>query len=89
MVTHEELNGRAMGLGILFGDRLSLQTQEIVHELVEHNEPGIALEMTADMLAEGGAPVTDRERAEMLDLVSVMGMDDGVEQSLAPCPRRV
>ena len=47
-----------MGLLILFGDRLSLQTQEIVHELVEHNESGIALEMMAEMLAEGGAPVT-------------------------------
>ena len=44
-----------MGLLILFGDRLSLQTQEIVHELVEHNESGIALEMMAEMLAEGGA----------------------------------
>ena len=78
-----------MGLLILFGDRLSLQTQEIVHELVEHNESGIALEMMAEMLAEGGAPVTDRERAETLDLVSDMGMDDGVEQSLAQCPRRL
>ena len=89
MVTYEEVNGRAIGLLILFGDRLSVQTQEIVHELVEHNESGIALEMMADMLAEGGAPVTDRERAEMLDLVSEMGMDDGVERSLALCPRRV
>ena len=78
-----------MALLILFGDRLSLQTQEIVHELVEHNESGIALEMMADMLAQGGAPVTDRERAEMLDLVSEMSMEDGVEQSLAQCPRRV
>lgn len=78
-----------MGLLILFGDRLSLQTQEIVHELVEHNESGIALEMMAEMLAEGGAPVTDRERAEMLDLVSEMAMANGVEQSLAQCPRRV
>ena len=74
---------------ILLGDRLSLQTQEIVHELVEHNESGIALEMMAEMLAEGGEPVTDRERAEMLDLISVMGMDDGVERSLERCPRRV
>lgn len=44
--------------------------------------------MMADMLAEGGAPVTDRERAEMLDLVSEMGMDEGVERTLALCPRR-
>lgn len=57
-------------------------------ELVELNESGIALEMMAVMLAERGAPVTDRERVEMLGLVSEMGMDNGVERSLALCPRR-
>jgi hypothetical protein len=56
---------------------------------VEHNESGIALEMMADMLAERGAPVTDRNRAEMLDLVSEMGIDSRVERSLGLCPRRV
>jgi hypothetical protein len=37
-----------MGMLIRLGDRLTLQTQEIVHELVEHNEAGVALEIMAD-----------------------------------------
>ena len=88
MPDHEEVSGRAMGILIRLGDRLSVQTQEIVHELVEHNESGVALEVMADMLAEAGASITDHERNEMLQLVSDMGMDDGVGRSLEMCPRR-
>ena len=83
MPDHEEVSGRAVGILIRLGDRLSLQTQEIVHELVEHNESGVALEVMADMLAESGASITDPERNEMLRLVSDMGMDDGVGSQLA------
>jgi hypothetical protein len=88
MVSHEDVNGRTMGLLIRFGDRLTLQTQEIVHELVEHNESGVALEIMADMLAEARAPIADSERAEMLKLVSDMRMDGGVQQVLRSCPHR-
>ena len=49
MLSHEDVNGRAMGILIRLGDRLSLQTQEIVHELVDHNESGVALEIMADI----------------------------------------
>ena len=77
-----------MGLLIRFGDRLSLQTQEIVHELVDHNESGVALEIMAGMLAEAGAGITDSERSEMLQLVSEMQMDDRVARSLRLCPER-
>jgi hypothetical protein len=88
MSDSEGVSGRTMGLLIRLGDRLSLQTQEIVDELVEHNEPGVALEMMADMLGEAGASITDQERTEMLQLGSHMGMDDGVHRSLEACPRR-
>jgi hypothetical protein len=52
VVSHEEINGTNMALLIRPGDRLSLQTQELVRELVEHNESGVALEIMADMLGE-------------------------------------
>jgi hypothetical protein len=71
-----------------FRDRRNLQTQEIVHELVDHNQSGGALEIMADMLAEACALITDQERAEMLELLSERGMDDRVERSLEMCPRR-
>jgi hypothetical protein len=89
VASHEEVTGRAMALLICLGDRLSLRTQEIVHELVDHNESEVALEIMADMLSEADASITDLERAEMLELVSEMGMDDRVEQVLELCPRKV
>jgi hypothetical protein len=41
-----------------------------------------------DLLTEVGASITDQERADVLQLVSEMGMDDQVERSLELCPRR-
>ena len=88
MLSHEDASGRVMEILIRLGDRLSLQTQAIVDELVDDNEPGVALEIMADRLAEAGASISDRERTDMLQLVSDMGMDDGVERTLELCPRR-
>jgi hypothetical protein len=77
-----------MGLLIRLGDRLSLQTQEFVHDLLDHNERGVALETMADALGDAGAPITDSERTEMLQLVSEMRMGDRVERALRLCPER-
>jgi hypothetical protein len=77
-----------MGILIRLGDRLSLQTQEIVHELVDHNESGVALEIMADMLAEAVTSITGWERTEVLQLACATGMDDRVQRSLEVCPRR-
>jgi hypothetical protein len=88
VLSHEDASGRVMEILIRLGDRLSLQTQAIVDELVDDNEPGVALEIMADRLAEAGASISDRERTDMLQLVSDMGMDDGVERTLELCPRR-
>jgi len=86
--SYEEVSSRAMAILIRLEDRLSLQTQEIVRELVDHNESGVALEIMADKLAEAGASISDRERTDMLQLVSEMGMDDQVGRTLELCPRR-
>jgi hypothetical protein len=58
VVTPEEGDGRTAGMLILFGDRLSLHTQEIVHEPVGQRT-GCRPRMMADMSAEGGAPLTE------------------------------
>lgn len=87
--SNEELNGRVMGLLIHFGDRLSLQTQELVHEMVDHNERGVALETLIDVLGSLSMPITDSERAEVRSLAEAMKMTDGlIEQALGNCPRR-
>ena len=81
--------GRVLGLPIQFSDRLSLQTQELVHEMVDHNERGVALETKVDVLGCEGTAVSDQERRDALALASAMGMTDGfVESALAKCPRQ-
>ena len=75
-----------MGLLIRLGDRLDLKTQRWVHEFLDHNELGLALETMAEALSEAAAPISDHERAEMLDLVADMRMDGRVSHALALCP---
>jgi hypothetical protein len=82
----EALNGQLMGLLIRLGDRVNLQTQDFVHEFIDHNEQGLALETLAEALAEGHAPVTDDERGELHGLAIRMQMDDFVPNAVARCP---
>ncbi len=82
----EALNGQLMGLLIRMGDRVDLQTQDFVHEFIDHNEQGLALETLAEALGDAGARVTNDERSEMLDLARQMEMDDFVPNALARCP---
>jgi hypothetical protein len=84
----EDLRGRLLGLLIRLGDRLDLQSQDFVHEFLDHNEQGLALETMADALSEAGAPITDDERSEMLAFVVEMDMGGRVESALALCPTR-
>ena len=85
---YDDIRGRLMGLLVRLGDRLDLPTQDWVHEFLDHNELGLALETMADGLGEAGAPVEDQERSEILALVGVMRMDDRVPRALALCPPR-
>lgn len=48
----------------------------------------IALETMAEMLCEYDQPVTSSERADFMQLVRRMAMDDRVERNLALCPDR-
>jgi hypothetical protein len=76
-----------MAILIRLADRLDPRTQEWVHEFLDHNELGLALETMADALSEAASPISDDEHAEMLDLVADMQMDGRVPRALALCPR--
>lgn len=86
--SHDDLGGRLRGLLIGVEDRLPPQTRDLVIELVDASEFGIALETMAEMLCEYDQPVTSSERADFMQLVRRMAMDDRVERNLALCPDR-
>lgn len=83
----EELGGQLMGLLIRLGDRVDRQTQDYVHEFVDHNEHGLALETLAEALGDGKTAVSESERSELLDLASRMQVTEFVLTALARCPR--
>jgi hypothetical protein len=88
VIPHEDLNGQVIGLLIRFGDRLDLPTQELVHDLIDHNERGVALETIADTLGSIQAPITEKERADILELAAEMSMTEGfVKRALEQCPQ--
>jgi hypothetical protein len=49
---YDDLRGRLLGLLIRLGDRLTLHAQDLMHELLDHNELGLALEMMCGALAD-------------------------------------
>lgn len=67
-------------------DRLSDRDRTIVEEYVSVNELGLALEHLADALAEEDQLIAADERASMLDLAALMGLEDAVGRALALCP---
>lgn len=85
---HDELSGLVRGLLINVEDRLPPETRDLVVELIDASEFGVALETMAEMLGEYEQPVTAQERTNFLDLVKRMAMDDRVERNLALCPHR-
>jgi hypothetical protein len=84
---YEDLAGRLCGLLIGLADRLGRQDAREFHHFIEVGEYGLALEEIAGALAQAKAPVTDRERSDILGLAATMDMDDLVPRALGFCPR--
>jgi hypothetical protein len=74
--SYEDLRGRLFSLLIAVEDRLGREQARWVHHVIDVDEYGLALEDMVDILAQAKAPVTDQERADMLDLARRMQMDD-------------
>lgn len=55
---------------------------ELLRELAEHNEPGVAVEMLSSMLVEAAQPVASSLRAEFQALAETMSLDAGVWDQL-------
>lgn len=79
---YEELRGQLFSLLIMVEDRLGPEQARWVHHVIDVDEYELALDDMAGILAHAKAPVTDQERAEMLDLARTMHMDDLVTRLL-------
>lgn len=82
----QDLTGRLRGLLIRLDNRLADGEIDFLTELIDASEFGLALETVADFLSEDWTPITEDERADMLTLVSMMGMDGRVQRALELCP---
>lgn len=52
----------------------------VVAELIDHNEPGVAVEMLTAILDEAGASLTSDQAAQIERLVDDMGLDETVSR---------
>ena len=82
---YEELRGQLFSLLIMVEDRLGREQARWVHQVIDVDEYGLALEDMVGILAHAKVPVTDQELAGMLALARKMHMDDLVSRVLH-CP---
>jgi transcription initiation factor TFIIIB Brf1 subunit/transcription initiation factor TFIIB len=77
---YEGLRGRVTAL--LIGVERALQPDQrtVLADLIDHNEPGVAVEMIVAMLAEGTASITVDQIAQVERLVRDMGLDESVSR---------
>ena len=68
------MRGRAYAFLVMVEDRLSPEAVEIAHELIDHNEYGVAVEIMADMLVEGEQELTEPESAFLGSMLADMGL---------------
>lgn len=81
---YEDLQGRLRALLITVGDQLSKITVELISELVDANECGVALEMMSEMLVETGAAVEAGTVVAVADLAGLMGLGSATADRLKP-----
>ncbi len=77
---YEDLRGRTTALLIEVEHALRPDQRAALAELIDHNEPGIAVEMITAMLAEVDASITFDQADQVERLVRDMGLDDSVSR---------
>ncbi|MDQ6782256.1 MAG: hypothetical protein M3063_02175 [Actinomycetota bacterium] len=78
---YETLQSGVRALLIMTGDRLSTDEVGLFTDLVDANEPGVALEMLVDSLLASGSLIEAAALEGMRSLASTMGIAlDGIER---------
>ena len=74
-VSHfEELQGRLRGLLVMVGHQLPRVTVQLVAEMIDANECGVALETISEMLVESRATIAPDVLASVTELVEAMDL---------------
>ena len=81
---HEELRGRVRGLLITVAGRLPESTVALVSEMIDANEPGVALEVISEMLVESRGKISADTLALVSELVETMRLDPANVERLRP-----
>jgi hypothetical protein len=69
---YEDIRGRVLGVLISVAESLSRRQVDLLHELIDQNESGVALEMLVEMLFEVGASLEKQAIDDMLGLANTM-----------------
>lgn len=81
---YEEIQGRLRGLLIAVADQLPRVTVQIVGEMIDVNECGVALETISEMLVESKAVITPEVLTSVSELVEMMGLPADSLERLRP-----
>lgn len=80
----EELQGRIRGLLISVSDQLPPVTVQLVGEMIDANECGVALETISEMLVESRAEISPDVFAGVRQLAETMGLEPSDVDRLRP-----
>ena len=81
---NEEIRGRVRGLLIIVAYQLPSRTVEIIDELIEHSESGVAVQILSEMLVESSARISPEYLNLVSQLVARMNLDDIIVERLRP-----
>jgi len=73
-----DVGGRIKGLVILLDHRLKLQDQDLIDDLVDHNESVVALEWLVDALVASDVKITAHESLQLMTLADELGSDRAI-----------
>jgi hypothetical protein len=65
-------------------DQLPSRTVEIIDELIEHSESGVAVQILSEMLVESSARISPEYLNLVSQLVARMNLDDIIVERLRP-----
>lgn len=77
---YEDLRGRAMAVLIEVEHLLQRDQAAALGDLIDHNEPGVAVQMMTAMLAEAPATVTAEQAKQIESVARDMGLDESVSR---------
>ena|SRR6266498_676415 len=79
---YEDLRGRVRGVLISVAENFPTDQLALLEELIDANEPGIALEMLGEMLVDAKVALHDDVMDAVAGLVETMGLDRELIQQL-------